>query len=114
VAIHRFRADSHALIGEEVPEALTVCQIAHIQMKRIYIGISVQLAGQADTIVGKRGRSPFFVQVAEKELMRLRQIEALKIAAGAWKDKDHPELKQSAAKWVKKLRRAYDTRITNR
>ncbi len=42
--------------------------------------------------------------------MRLRQIKALEAAAGAWKDKDHPELKQGAAKWVKKLRREYDQR----
>ncbi len=43
--------------------------------------------------------------------MRLRQIKALEGAAGAWKDKDHPELKQGAAKWVKKLRREYDRRL---
>jgi hypothetical protein len=32
-------------------------------------------------------------------------------AAGAWKDKDHPELKQGAARWVKKLRSEYDRRF---
>ena len=41
---------------------------------------------------------------AEPELMRGRQIKALDEASGAWKDKDHSELKQGAAKWVKKLR----------
>ena len=30
--------------------------------------------------------------------MGLRQIKALKSAAGSWKDKDHPELEQGAAK----------------
>jgi hypothetical protein len=43
--------------------------------------------------------------------MRLRQIKALEAAAGAWKDRDHPDLKQGAAKWVKKLRREYDQRF---
>ena len=43
-------------------------------------------------------------QAAERELMRLRQLKALKAAAGSWKDKDHPELKGGAAKWVAKLR----------
>jgi hypothetical protein len=47
-----------------------------------------------DTVVGTRQRSSFLTQAAEKELMRLRQIKALKAVAGAWKDKDHPELKQ--------------------
>jgi hypothetical protein len=43
-------------------------------------------------------------------LLHLRQIKALEAATGAWKDKDHPELKQGAAKWVKRLRREYDRR----
>jgi hypothetical protein len=43
--------------------------------------------------------------------MGLRQIKALKSAAGSWKDKDHPELEQGAAKWVKKLRREYEERL---
>jgi len=59
-------------------------------------------------LVGKRGRSKFLTQAAEKDLMRLRQIKALEKASGSWKDKDHPELKQGAAKWVKGLRREYD------
>jgi Arc/MetJ-type ribon-helix-helix transcriptional regulator len=80
-------------------------------MRRTHIVISEQLAAQIDTLVGKRGRSNFLTQAAEKELMRLRQIKALQGAAGAWKDKDHPELKQGAAKWVKKLRRDYDQRL---
>jgi hypothetical protein len=44
-------------------------------------------------------------------LMRLRQIKALQSAVGAWKDKDHPELKQGAAKWVDKLRRQDEKRF---
>ena len=43
--------------------------------------------------------------------MRLRQMKALEVAAGSWKDKDHPELKEGAAKWVKKLRQEYDRRF---
>ena len=40
--------------------------------------------------------------------MRLRQIKALEIAGGSFKDQDHPDLKQGSAKWVKQLRREYD------
>jgi hypothetical protein len=80
-------------------------------MKRTHIVISEQLVAQIDSIVGKRSRSAFLTQAAEKELIRLRQIQALKAAAGAWKDKDHPELRQGAAKWVKKLRRDYVQRL---
>jgi hypothetical protein len=47
----------------------------------------------------------------EGMLMQLRQIKALESAAGSWTDKDHPELKQGASKWVKKLREEYDQRF---
>jgi len=79
--------------------------------KRTHIVIPQQLVAEIDTIVGKRGRSAFLTQAAEKELMRLRQIKALESAASSWKDKDHPELKEGAAKWVKKLRQEYDRRF---
>ena len=79
--------------------------------KRTHIVIPQQLVAEIDTIVGKRGRSAFLTQAAEKELMRLRQIKALESAAGSWKDKDHPELNQGASKWVKKLRQEYDQRF---
>jgi hypothetical protein len=64
-----------------------------------------------DIIVGKRGRSKFLTQAAEKELMRLRQLKAIEGAAGSWKDKDHPELQHGAAKWVDKLRREDEKRF---
>jgi hypothetical protein len=79
--------------------------------KRTHIVIPQQLVAEIDRVVGKRGRSTFLTQAAEKEIMRLRQIKALEAAAGSWKDKDHPELKQGAAKWVKKLRKEYDRRF---
>lgn len=79
--------------------------------KRTHIVIPQQLVAEIDTMVGKRGRSTFLTQAAEKELARLRQIKALESATGIWKDKDHPELKQGAAKWVKQLRQEYDRRV---
>ncbi len=79
--------------------------------KRTHIVIPEDLVAQIDTIVGKRGRSSFRTQAAEKELMRLRQLKAIEAAAGSWKDKDHPELKRGAAKWVDKLRRQDEKRF---
>ena len=73
--------------------------------KRTHVVLSEQLVRDIDTLVGARQRSSFLTQAAEKELMRLRQIKALDAAAGSWKDADHPELKQGAAKWVERLRR---------
>ena len=79
--------------------------------KRTHIVIPAQLVAQIDTLVGKRGRSAFLIQAAVKELARLRQLRALQAAAGAWKDKDHPELKRGAGRWIKKMRRESDRKL---
>lgn len=71
---------------------------------RAHIVIPRELVQQIDSVVGKRGRSHFLVGAASRELRRLRQFKALSLAAGAWKDRDHPELKSGAAAWVKALR----------
>ena len=69
-----------------------------------HVELSDQPGNDIDRLAGARQRSSFLTEAAEKDLMRRRQIEALKAAAGAWKDKDHPELKQGSTKWVRKLR----------
>jgi hypothetical protein len=82
-----------------------------IANERTHIVISQDLVAMIDNVVGKRGRSAFLTQAAEKELMRFRQIKALEAAAGSWKDEDHPELKQGSGPWVARLRGEYDRRI---
>lgn len=82
--------------------------------KRTHIVIPNQLVSQIDEVVGKRGRSGFLVQAAEKELQRLRQIKALEMAAGSWSDKDHPELKEGSSIWVKTLRHENERRLRKR
>ena len=68
-----------------------------MRTKRTHSVIPEQLAAQIDRVVGRRGRSRFLAQAAEKEPMRLRRIKALRTAAGAWKDEDQPELKDGVA-----------------
>lgn len=79
--------------------------------RRMHVVLSEQLVKDIDTVVGSRQRSSFLTEAAEKELMRRRQIAALKAAAGAWKDKDHPELKHGSAAWVRKLRQETERRF---
>lgn len=79
--------------------------------RRTHIVIPEPLVTEIDRMVGKRGRSEFLTQAAEKELRRLQQIRALENMPGAWKDKDHPELKAGAAQWVKELRKESDRRL---
>ena len=79
--------------------------------KRTHVVLAAQLVNDIDALVGSRRRSSFITQAAERELMRLKQLRALEAAAGTWKDKDHPELKSGAAKWVEKLRRQDEKRF---
>ena len=79
--------------------------------KRTHVVLSEQLVKDIDELVGSRQRSSFLTHAAENELRRLRQAKALKAAAGAWKDKDHPELKQGSVNWVQKMRRADEHRF---
>jgi hypothetical protein len=78
--------------------------------KRTHVVLSEELVKEIDTLVGARQRSSFLTQAAERELIRLRQIKALKELV-PWKDKDHPELKEGAAKYVRKLRAEYEERF---
>ena len=43
--------------------------------------------------------------------MRRRQLKALQAAAGAWKDKDHPELEQGVARHISTMRRQDEKRF---
>ena len=82
--------------------------IKHTQI-RTHVVLSEQLVKDIDSLVGSRQRSTFLTMAAEKELMRRRQIEALKGSKGSWKD--HAELKSGSIEWVRKLRKESDSRL---
>ncbi len=45
------------------------------------------------------------VKATRKELKRIQFLQALREAAGAWKDEDHPELVEKGTyQWVRELR----------
>jgi hypothetical protein len=73
--------------------------------------LPVDVIADIDKLVGKRGRSAFLTEVAQREIKLRRQREVLREVAGAWKDEDHPELAQGAAAWVRQLRALDDHRI---
>ena len=65
-----------------------------------------------DKLVGKRGRSKFVVEATRKELKRIQFLEALREAAGSWKDEEHPELKERGTyQWVREQREMEDSRF---
>jgi hypothetical protein len=72
--------------------------------RRAHVVLPIDLVADIDKLVGKRGRSAFLTELAQREIKLRRQREALREAAGAWKDEDHPELAQGAAAWVRQIR----------
>lgn len=56
--------------------------------------------------VSKRQQSKVVADALRKELKRLKLEKALQESFGAWKDKDHPELKAGTESFVRKLRKS--------
>jgi hypothetical protein len=72
--------------------------------RRAHVILPVEVVADIDRLVGKRGRSAFLTELAQREIKLRRQREALRETAGAWKTEDHPELAQGAAAWVRQIR----------
>ena len=72
--------------------------------RRAHVVLPIELISDIDKRVGKRGRSAFLTEIAQREIKIRRQREVLRETAGAWKSEDHPELAQGAAAWVWQIR----------
>jgi len=56
--------------------------------------------------VSKRQQSRVVSEALRKELKRLKLAKALQSSFGAWKEKDHPELKKGASAYVRAVRKS--------
>jgi len=56
--------------------------------------------------VSRREQSKVVAEALAKELKRINLEKALESSFGAWKDKDHPELKKGTEVFVRKLRKS--------
>lgn len=80
-------------------------------VRRTHVVLPSGVISAIDAAVGRRGRSRFILHAAERELKRLSQVKALRAAAGRWADRDHPELRDGSASWVKRIRSEGDRRL---
>jgi hypothetical protein len=78
---------------------------------RAHITLPEDLINELDRVVEKRQRSQFVAEAVRKELLLTRQKRALRLAAGSWKDKDHPDLKAGSLAWVRRMRRESEERF---
>ena len=72
---------------------------------RTHVVMPSELLRGIDALVGKRGRSAFLSELAERELKRRKLFAFLDRSGPIWRSEDHPELKHGAAAWVSKMRR---------
>lgn len=56
------------------------------------------------TSVPKRQQSKVVAEALRKELRRIKLAKVLDTSFGAWKDKDHPDLKKGTEAFVRGLR----------
>lgn len=98
------------MIGHTVEPNL--CHTRSVQKnvsRRTHVILPIDLVADIDKLVGKRGRSAFLTELAQREIKLRQQREVLAEIAGAWKSEDHPELADGADAWVRKIR-ALDAR----
>jgi len=84
-----------------------------VNIVRTHVLLPEDLVHEIDALVGPRGRSAFLVETARNEVRRKKLLNFLNGKEPAWKDENHPELAEGAAKWVRKLR-AESERATRR
>lgn len=79
--------------------------------QRAHILIPADLLREIDAIVGPRGRTAFLLETAREEVRRRKLLRFLEGDDPAWLEKNHPELKQGSAAWVRKLRSESEGRV---
>jgi hypothetical protein len=68
---------------------------------RVLVEYPPEVIAAIDEIAAAGHRTAFLVELAQREVKLYAQRRALRAAKGAWKKKDHPELAQGAAAWVR-------------
>ena len=81
-----------------------ILRISVMRTPRKLIPIPPRVVAGIDKIAGLKQRTSFIVDLLEREIRRHDQMEALREAAGCWKDEDHPELAQGSEAWVRQMR----------
>ncbi|MBI3355102.1 MAG: hypothetical protein HY034_09490 [Nitrospirae bacterium] len=65
-----------------------------------------ELIEELKRAVPKREQSKIVAEALKKELKRIKLKGVLQSSFGVWKEKDHPELKEGAKAFIRRLRRS--------
>ena len=73
-------------------------------MIRTHFSLPRDLVESMDDLVGKGKRNSLVQEILDKEVRRRRLLQILAGDTPIWKDEDHPELKDGAYAYVRKMR----------
>ena len=79
--------------------------------RRAHVVLPDDLVSEIDKIVGARGRSAFLAELARREIKRRNLLAMFTRDEPIWKDEDHPELKDGASEWVRRMRAESEARF---
>ncbi len=79
--------------------------------RRAHVVLPDDLISEIDKIVGARGRSAFLAELARREIKRRNLLAMFTRDEPIWKDEDHPELKDGASEWVRRMRGESEARF---
>lgn len=82
---------------------------------RLNVSFPSEVLEELKKTVPSGERSQLIVQATQKELKKRRLLLALKEAAGAWRDENHPELKtvDNIHHWLNQLRTPTEQRLSD-
>lgn len=81
---------------------------------KTHIVVPRDLLEEIDTFCGKkRKRSPFIVEAAREKLAREKFLKIIDETAGAWRDKNHPNLNthQDVHNYLEEIRSSFKKRL---
>jgi hypothetical protein len=83
---------------------------------RTNVMLPADLLKEIDRVAGARRRSAFLVEAAHEKLSRLRFDRAVARGFGAWKDKEHPELRTDTdhVRYLTRIRASTTARVRRR
>jgi metal-responsive CopG/Arc/MetJ family transcriptional regulator len=83
--------------------------------RRAHIVVPEELLEEVDRMVGKRGRSSFFVEAATERLRRARLLESARSVAGSLKDaRGQWATEEDTDTYVRSLREESELRMARR
>lgn len=81
--------------------------------RKVTVSLPVELIDRLDELIPTRQRSRFIADAIEERVAVTEQLAVLEETAGAWSDKNHPDLDSPEAieRWVRDLRKSWDRPI---